>query len=42
MDNSFLGTEGVVTYVELVGKSGLDAKYPEIIFRWSQSHRNLL
>ena len=33
MDNSFLGTEGVVTYVELVGKSGLDAKYQRIIFR---------
>ena len=33
MNNSFLGTEDVVTYVELVHKSGLGAKYPEIIFR---------
>ena len=33
MNNLFLGTEGVVTYVELVHKSGLGAKYQRIIFR---------
>ena len=33
MNNSVLGTEGVVTYVELVPKSGLGAKHPEIIYR---------
>lgn len=33
MNNSLLATEGVVTYVEIVGKSGLDAKYQRIIFR---------
>ena len=33
MNNSILYTEDVVTYVELVDKSGLDAKYPEITFR---------
>jgi hypothetical protein len=30
MDNSFLGTEGVVTYVEFVHKSGLGGNIPEI------------
>ena len=33
MNNSLLATEGVVTYVEIVSKSGLDAKYQSIIFR---------
>ena len=34
MNNSFLGTEGVVTYVELVHKNGLGAKYNLLIRRY--------
>ncbi len=33
MDKSALRTEGVVSYVELVRKGGLGAKYTEIICR---------
>ena len=38
MHNSALRTEGVVTYVEIVRKGGLGAKYPKITFRLNRSH----